>query len=99
MPSSRNWEENRMEESLKVNWIDLLTLIVAVATFFVSLLTYIYTRNRQKKHIKSLIKSKQAQLEELEGWSQIGVSESVIGRMRGTSSKLKADIEQLKEEL
>lgn len=88
-----------METFLKDNWIGLLTLIVAVATFFVSWSTLKYSRNRDKKHIKSLIKSKQAQLEELEGWSQVGVSESVIGRMRGTSSKLKAEIEQLKEEL
>lgn len=88
-----------MEDFLKDNWIGLLTLIVAIATFFVSWCTLKYSRNRDKKHIKSLIKSKQAQLEELERWSQVGVSESEIGRMRGTSSKLKADIEQLKEEL
>ena len=88
-----------MVDFLKENWIGLLTLIVAVATFFVSIITYRYTRNRHKKHIESLIKSKQAQLKDLEGWRQMGINESDITRMRGTSSKLKADIEQLKEEL
>ena len=88
-----------MVEFLKENWIGLLTLIVAIATLFVSVLTYRFTRNRHKKHIKSLIKSKQAQLEELESYQRSGFSLSVMENINGNIPSLKADIEQLKEEL
>lgn len=88
-----------MEAFLEENWIGLLTLIVAIATFFVSWSTLKYSRNRDKKHIQSLIKSKQAQLEELESYKRSGFSLSAMENINGNISSLKADIKQLKEEL
>ena len=88
-----------MVDFLKENWIGLLTLIVAVATFIVSLLAYRYTRNRDKKHLHSLIDRKQAQLDDMKRARRAGFNMSEIGSIDMDIAKLEAEVEQLKDEL
>lgn len=81
------------------NIVNVITLIVGVATFVVAVITLLYTRNRDKRHLKSLIKRKQAQLEAMKMASKVGVNVSEICSVMGNIAALEADIEQLKEEL
>lgn len=73
--------------------------VIMVATLIVAISTYIYTRNKDKKHIKSLIKRKKAQLEAMEKAMKAGFNVSEIGSLNANMAALKADIEQLEEEL
>ena len=82
-----------------VTSIEILTLIVGIATLVVSISTFIYTRNRDKRHLKSLIRRKKAQLEAMESSMKTGFNASEIGSLNGNIAALKADIEQLEEEL
>lgn len=82
-----------------VTSIEILTLIVGIATLVVTISTFIYTRNRDKKHIKSLIRRKKAQLEAMELSMKAGFNAYEIGSLNGNIAAIKADIEQLEEEL
>ena len=82
-----------------VTSIEILTLIVGIATLVVSISTFIYTRNRDKRHLKSLIRRKKAQLEAMEMAMKAGFNVSEIGSLNGNIAALKADINQLEEEL
>ena len=79
--------------------LEVLTLIVGIATLVVAISTLIYTRNKDKKHIKSLIRRKKAQLEAMEMSMKAGFNASEVGSLNGNIAALKADIEQLEEEL
>lgn len=79
--------------------LEILTLIVGIATLVVTISTFIYTRNRDKKHIKSLIRRKKAQLKAMELSMKAGFNVSEIGSLSGNIAAIKADIEQLEEEL
>ena len=79
--------------------IDVLTLIVAIATLVVAVCTLLYTRNRDKKHLKSQLKRKRAQLEVMESSLRAGFNIHEIGSLNGNMAALRADIEQLEEEL
>lgn len=82
-----------------VTSIEILTLIVGIATLVVTISTFIYTRNKDKRHLKSLVKRKKAQLEAMEMAMKAGFNVSEIGSLNGNIAALKADIEQLEEEL
>lgn len=73
--------------------------VIMVATLIVAICTYVYTRNKDKRHIKSLIKRKKAQLEAMEKASKVGVNVSEMGSVMGNIAALEADIRQLEEEL
>lgn len=73
--------------------------VIMVATLIVAIRTLCYMRNRDKQELKSLIKRKQAQLNALESQSRAGVNVSEIGSVIGNIASLKAEIEQLKEQL
>lgn len=73
--------------------------VIMVATLFVALCTLIYSRNKDKKHIRSLIKRKKSQLEALEQSMKAGFYATEVGSLSGNIAALKADIEQLEEEL
>ena len=79
--------------------VAIITLLVAIATLIVSICALKYTCNRDKKHIKSLIKSKQSQLRELERRRQSGFSLSAFDNIGEDISTLKTEIKQLKDEL
>ena len=80
--------------------IDVLTLLVAVATLIVSILTYRYARKSNKQSKINLIASKEAQLDAMEQSTQYGgVSSSEIGTIRMNIAALQAEIEQLKKSL
>ncbi len=80
--------------------IDVLTLLVAVATLIVSILAYRYARKSNKQSKINLIASKEAQLDAMEQSTQYGgVSSSEIGTIRMNIAALQAEIEQLKKSL
>lgn len=87
-----------MLELLREN-IDILTLIVAIATFIVTCLAYHYTRRSSKKHLRNLIAKKQAQLTAMEGSLRWGIEHSAAAHLRVEMSALKAEIEELKSQL
>lgn len=91
------------KEYITVNNITLLvavlTLLVAFATYCVTKRSYRYTRMREKKQIEELIRSKEAQLKAMEETSRWGVSYTESGGIRVKIAALRAEIEQLKEEL
>jgi hypothetical protein len=83
----------------KYNTIECWTLLVAIATLVVAIITLCYTRYRDKKHLKSLIRRKKAQLHSMEMSMKAGFNVSEIGSLDCKIAAIKADIEQLEEEL
>lgn len=79
--------------------IDVLTLIVAIATLVVSILAYRHSRKREKINTKNLLASKEAQLNAMRTASKLGVSYSELGKMSYDESLLSAEIEELKKML
>lgn len=73
--------------------------VIMVATLIVAISTFIYTRNKDKRHIKSQIRRKKAQLEAMKMASKVGVNDSEMGSVMGSIAALEADIRQLEEEL
>ena len=73
--------------------------VIMVATLIVTISTFIYTRNKDKRHIKSQIRRKKAQLEAMKMASKVGVNVSEMGIVMGSIAALEADIRQLEEEL
>ena len=73
--------------------------VIMVATLIVAISTFIYTRNKDKRHIKSLIRRKKAQLEAMKMASKVGVNVSEMGSVMGSIAALEADIRELEEEL
>ena len=73
--------------------------VIMVATLIVAISTFIYTRNKDKRHIKSLIRRKKAQLEAMKMASKVGVNVSEMGSVMGSIVALEADIRELEEEL
>ena len=79
--------------------IDILTLIVAIATFIVTCLAYRYTRRSNKKQLRNLIARKQAQLTAMEESMRWGVEHSAASHLRVETAALRAEIEELKSQL
>lgn len=87
-----------MMELLREN-IDILTLIVAIATFIVTCLAYRYSRRSSKKYLRNLIARKQAQLTAMEDSMRYGVEFSAASHLRVETAALRAEIEELKSQL
>lgn len=87
-----------MMELLREN-IDILTLIVAIATFIVTCLAYRYSRRSSKKYLRNLIARKQAQLTAMEDSMRYGVEYSAASHLRVETAALRAEIEELKSQL
>ena len=79
--------------------VEVLTLIVAFATFIVSVLSYRYMRTSDKRKVRSLINNKTEQLKSLEDSTRFGVSHTEAGSLRAQQAMLRAEIEQLKQQL
>lgn len=82
------------------NTIEVWTLIVAIATLFVTIMTYCYNRNINKKHKLELLKRKQARLKGMENhmrWGQVEIS--AAAHLRGEMAALEAEIEELKSQM
>lgn len=81
--------------------IDFVTFdrVIMVATLVVAMSTLHYTRNRDKKELKSLIKRKQAQLKAMEMQSIVGVNVSEMCSVMSNIALFQSEIEQLKEQL
>ena len=89
-----------MLELLKTyNTVEVWTLIVAIATFIVTCLSYRYSRKSSKKHLRSLIARKQAQLKAMEESMRWGVEVSAAAHLRVEAAALRAEIEELKSQL
>jgi hypothetical protein len=73
--------------------------VIMVATLIVAICTLRYTHNRDKRHVKSLIRRKKAQLEAMKMASKVGINVSEMGGVMGNIAALEADIRQLEEEL
>lgn len=87
-------------EILKVhNIVDVLTLIVTIATFVVAILAYRHSRKVEKINTRNLIAGKKARLKAMRTASKLGVSNSELGRMSYDESLLSAEIEELKKML
>ncbi len=87
-----------MVELLREN-IDILTLIVAIATLFVTCLAYRYSLRSSKKHLRNLIERKQAQLTAMEESMRCGIEFSAAAHLSVEIAALRADIEELKSQL
>ena len=79
--------------------IDVLTLVVAIATFIVTCLAYRYSRRSSKKYLRNLIARKQAQLTAMEESMRWGVEYSAASHLRVETAALRAEIEELKSQL
>ena len=79
--------------------IEWWTLIVAVATLIVSILAYCYARKSNKRSLRGLIASKEAQLKAMESSMSFGIDASQMGTLLTQKSMLQAEIEQLKKQL
>ena len=87
-----------MMELLREN-IDILTLIVAIATFIVTCLAYRYSRRSSKKYLRNLIERKQAQLKAMEESMRYGIECSAASHLRVETAALRAEIDELKSQL
>ncbi len=90
-----------MVEMLKeYNTVEVWTLVVAIATFIVTCLSYWYNRKSDKRRIKSEIAHKEAQIEALDGrYTMMGVDHTVADSYRVQKEILRVEIEQLRKEL
>lgn len=88
-----------VELIMKYNTIEVWTLIVAIATFIVTCLSYRYTRRSSKKYLRNLIARKQAQLTAMEESMRWGVEVSAAAHLRVEIAALRAEIEELKTQL
>lgn len=88
-----------MEILKEYNTIEFWTLIVAIATFIVTCLSYRYNRKSAKRNVRKEIQRKEAQLKAMETSSQWGVEYSMASYLRVEMAALRAEIEQLKEQL
>lgn len=84
-------------ESITIEW---WTLIVAMATFIVTLFSYIHVRRSEKKRIMSEITRKEAILKSLGNpFAMMGVDHTVADSMKMQVMMLKSEIEELKKQL
>lgn len=88
-----------MEEWKEYMTIELWTLIVAVATLFVTIFSYCYARKSNKQSLEAKIASKEAQLKSMESAMHFGIDASQMGTLMTQRSMLEAEIEQLKQQL
>lgn len=89
-----------MFELLKTySTVEVWTLIVAIATFVVTCLSYRYSRKSSKKNLRNLIARKQAQLKAMEESMRWGVEVSAAAHLRVETAALRAEIEELKTQL
>lgn len=89
-----------MEYLRTLNTIEGWTLIVAIATLVVSLCSYIYSRKSDKRRIKSEIARKQALIDKMDDqFTTMGVDHAVADNIRVQKMLLRAELEQLKEEV
>ena len=79
--------------------VETLTLIVAVATFVVTVLALCYNRKSEKMNKRNLIASKEAQLKAMRDASRLSLNATDYGRYHVNESQLEAEIEQLKKQL
>lgn len=86
-----------MFELLKTySTVEIWTLLVAIATFVVTCLSYRYSRKSSKKNLRNLIARKQAQLKAMEESMRWGVEVSAAAHLRVEIAALRAEIEELK---
>jgi hypothetical protein len=86
-----------MFELLKTySTVEVWTLLVAIATFVVTCLSYRYSRKSSKKNLRNLIARKQAQLKAMEESMRWGVEVSAAAHLRVEIAALRAEIEELK---
>lgn len=89
-----------MFELLKTySTVEVWTLLVAIATFVVTCLSYRYSRKSSKKNLRNLIARKQAQLKAMEESMRWGVEVSAAAHIRVEAAALRAEIEELKTQL
>lgn len=89
-----------MFELLKTySTVEVWTLLVAIATFVVTCLSYRYSRKSSKKNLRNLIARKQAQLKAMEESMRWGVEVSAAAHLRVEIAALRAEIEELKTQL
>lgn len=80
--------------------IDLLTLIVSIATFIVACFTYRYSRNSDKKRLLNEIAGKEAKLQRMSHpHFMMGMDHTVAERMIAEKTLLEVEIEELKKQL
>ena len=79
--------------------IEVWTLIVGIATFIVSVMSYRYVRKKDKRSKQEMIRRKEAQLKAMEESMRWGIEYSAASHLRVEISGLKAEIEQLKSDL
>lgn len=88
-----------MEEWLEYITVENATLVVGLAALVVAILSYRYNRNKDKKQLKSLIESKEAQLHNMEMGMKVGINAQEYDKLYPSISSLQAEIEQLKKQL
>ena len=94
----------KKDEVTIVEWkqymtIEVWTLIVAIATFIVSVMSYRYSRKKDNRSKQEKIRRKEAQLKAMEESMRWGIEHSAAAHLRVEISGLRAEIEQLKNDL
>lgn len=75
--------------------ISVATLVVAIAAYVVAKRSYKYAKDSEIKRLKNLIENKEAQLKSTEELMRFMATDEAMYR----SKMLKAEIEQLKQQL
>ncbi len=80
--------------------IAIVTLLVSIATLYVSYITYRYAKMSDRKRIKGEIKCKEALLRTMnDRFFLEGMDYTVADRMRAEKKLLEVEIEELKKQL
>ena len=78
--------------------IDIITLGLAIATFIVTLWSFLHNRRREKKEYKQLLARKEAKLRAMEMSMKAGFSASEHASLDMQISALKAEIDELRQQ-
>lgn len=81
------------------NILEVWTLIVAVATLIVAIMTFCFTRMSKTDHIVNLIVRKQARLKAMEESLRNEIDASAAAHLRAEVAALRAEIKVLKSQL
>jgi hypothetical protein len=80
--------------------VGIITLFVAIATLYVSFITYRYTKQSDKKRKIEELARKQALLDSFnKPYAMFGLDSTVSDQMRMKQNMLKVEIEELKKQL
>lgn len=81
-------------------FVGIITLLVSIATLYVSYITYRYAKQSDQKRKREELARKQALLDSFDApFAMCGLDHTVADQMRMKQNMLKIEIEELKRQL